>query len=72
MFRNRIREFRERSGLSQVELARRARIASTNLSAIECRRLTPWPKIMRKLVRVLKTTQEELFPTEQEVPKERG
>lgn len=65
MFRNRIREFRKRSGLSQVELARRARIASTNLSAIECGRLAPWPKIMRKLVRVLKTTQEELFHTEE-------
>ena len=66
MVENRIREFREKAGLSQVELARRARIASTNLSAIECGRLAPWPKVMRKLVRVLKTTPEELFPTEEE------
>ena len=59
---NRVREFRERAGLSQVELARRALIASTNLSAIECGRIVPWPKIKRRLTRILKTTSEELFP----------
>jgi len=62
MAENRIKEFRERAGLSQVELARRARIASTNLNAIEHGRLMPWPKIKKRLVRVLKTTPEELFP----------
>jgi len=62
MAENRIKEFREKAGLSQVELARRARIASTNLSAIECGRLAPWPKIKRRLARVLKITLEELFP----------
>jgi transcriptional regulator with XRE-family HTH domain len=59
---NRIREFREKAGLSQVELARRARIASTNLSAIECGRLAPWPKVKRRVARVLKKTLQELFP----------
>lgn len=62
MVENRIREFRERLGISQVELARRAHIASTNLSAIECGRLAPWPKVKRKLAKVLKTTPEELCP----------
>ena len=62
MFSNRIKEIREKIGLSQVELARRARIASTNLSAIECGRLAPWPQVKRSLARVLKTTPEELFP----------
>ena len=61
---NRIREFREKAGISQVELARRARIASTNLSAIECGRLAPWPKAKRSLARVLKCSQAELFPEE--------
>jgi len=61
---NRIKEFRERAGLSQVEVARRARMASTNLNAIENGRLAPWPKVKRALARALKTTQEELFPTE--------
>ena len=59
---NRVREYREKSGLSQVELARRARMASPNLSAIECGRLAPWLKVKRKLARALKTTPEELFP----------
>jgi len=62
MVKNCIREVREKSGFSQVELARRARIAATNLSAIECGRLAPWPKVKRRLARVLKTKQEELFP----------
>lgn len=62
MVKNRIREFRERLGISQVELARRSRIASTNLSSIERGQLIPWPRIKRKLARVLKTTLEELFP----------
>ena len=61
---NRIREFREKAGMSQVELARRARIASTNLSAIECGKLAPWPKVKRSLARVLKCNQAELFPPE--------
>ena len=65
MMENRIREVREKAGISQVELARRARIASPNLSAIECGRLAPYPKIKRKLARVLKVTQEELFPNGQ-------
>ena len=65
MVENRIREFREKLGLTQVELARRARIASPNLSNLERGQLAPWPRIKRKLARVLKTTPEELFPSEQ-------
>ena len=65
MITNRIKELRERAGLSQVEVARRARMASTNLNAIENGRLAPWPKVKRALARALKTTQDELFPDEQ-------
>ena len=61
MAENKIKQFREKYGMSQVELARRAHIASTNLSAIECGRLAPWPKVMRRLARVLKTSPDELF-----------
>lgn len=64
MVENRIREFRERLGISQVELARRIRIASPNLSNLERGRLAPWPKIERSLARALKTTPQELFPQE--------
>jgi len=62
MMENRVREFREKLGISQVELARRALVASTNLSAVECGRMVPWPKIKRRLAKALKTTSEELFP----------
>lgn len=58
---NRIREFREKAGISQVELGRRTRIAPQNLSAIECGKLAPWPKARRALARVLKTPESELF-----------
>jgi len=58
---NRVKQFRERAGLTQVELARRAPIASPNLSSIERGRLAPWPKVKRRLARALKTTEAELF-----------
>ena len=59
---NRIREVREALGLSQVELSRRARIASPNLSAIEHGQREAWPKARRRLARALKCTEKELFP----------
>ena len=59
---NRVRELRLRREMSQVELARRARIASPNLSAIGCGRLAPWVKVKRALAKSLKTTIEDLFP----------
>ena len=65
MLKDNIRAYREKAGMSQVELARRARIAPQNLSAIECGRLAPWPKAKRTLARVLKCSQDDLFPEEQ-------
>ncbi len=62
MVSNRVKEVREKVGLSQVELARRARMAAPNLSAIENGRLQSWPKARRQLARVLKMPQMELFP----------
>jgi len=62
MFTNRIKEYREKLGITQVELARRARVASSNVSSLERGQIAPWPKIKRALARVLKTTPEELFP----------
>jgi len=59
---NRLRESREKAGLTQVELARRARMASQNLNAIEHGRLLAWPKARRSLARVLKVEQDVLFP----------
>ena len=62
MIENKLKHFRENAGLSQVELARRAKIASTNLNSIENGRLLAWPKAKRKLARALKVTEIELFP----------
>lgn len=64
MVPNRVKEFRENKELSQVELARRARMAPQNLSAIEGGKLAPWPKVKRSLARALKMTEQELFPSE--------
>ena len=62
MFSNQLREIREARGLSQVELARRARMAPQNVSAIELGKLAPWTKAKRRLAHVLKVTESELFP----------
>ena len=59
---NRVKEFREMAGLTQVELARRARIASPNLSSIERGRLAAWPRMKRALSKALKCTEIDLFP----------
>ncbi len=61
---NQVKEFRERAGLTQVELSRRARIASPNLSSIERGRLVAWPKVRHALAKALKCTEAELFPDE--------
>ena len=63
---NKIRERRQELGLSQVELARRACMASPNLSAIECGRLAPWPKARKALARVLGLPEVQLFPDGQD------
>jgi transcriptional regulator with XRE-family HTH domain len=59
---NNLREYRQRLGITQVELSRKARIAPPNLSAIERGRLLPWDKAKESLCRVLGVTEEELFP----------
>ncbi|MFC1988050.1 helix-turn-helix transcriptional regulator [Chloroflexota bacterium] len=62
MIENRLKEYRESRGLSQVELSRLARIAAPNLSAIERGRLLPWPKMKKRLAKALRVTEQELFP----------
>ena len=61
---NRVREYRERAGLSQVELSRRARLAAPNLSEIENSKRVAWPLARMRLARALKCTEAELFPPE--------
>lgn len=64
---NRVKERREQAGLTQVELARRVRVASPNLSAVENEQRVAWPLLRRRLARSLRTTEADLFPTEQSV-----
>jgi transcriptional regulator with XRE-family HTH domain len=59
---NKVREFREKAGISQVELAWRVRIACTNLSAIERGTVMPWPKVRKALTQALGVAEAELFP----------
>jgi len=64
MPKNRVSEFREKLGMSQVKLARQALVAASNLSDIEHGKRQAWPKLKQTLALVLKTTPEELFPEE--------
>ena len=62
MIGNRLKEYREQAGLSQTELAWKARIAGQNISAFERGTLVPWPKARKALAEALQITENELFP----------
>ena len=62
--KNNVRAIREKAGLSQTELARRACIANSNLSAIEHGCHEAWPIARWRLAWELKCTEADLFPTE--------
>lgn len=62
MVENVVKEYRERAGLSQSELARRVRVASPNISAIEAGRITAWPRLRKAIAKALKVSESVLFP----------
>ena len=62
MLSNRLKEYRERAGLTQTELAWRARVAGQNISAIERGTLVPWPRVKEAISKALKVPESELFP----------
>ena len=62
MFKNRIKELRERQNLSQSRLARMVGVAEPTLSQVERGQRAPWPKLKRQLTDVLKISEAELFP----------
>jgi transcriptional regulator with XRE-family HTH domain len=64
MLSNRLKEFREKAGLSQTELAWMAKMAGQNISAIERGTLAPWPRAKKVLAEALKVAETELFPEE--------
>jgi transcriptional regulator with XRE-family HTH domain len=59
---NRLKEYREKAGLSQTELAWLAKMAGQNISAIERGTLAPWPKARKALAEALAVAESELFP----------
>ncbi len=62
MLNNRLKEYREKAGLSQTELAWRAKMAGQNISAIERGTLAPWPRARKALAEALSVSEIELFP----------
>jgi len=64
MVRNRLKEYREKAGLSQTELGWRAKMAGQNISAIERGTLAPWPRARKALAEALNVSETELFPEE--------
>jgi len=59
---NKLREYRQRAGLSQLQLSYRTHVASTAISSIENNRLAVWPRAAKALAKELKVRQTELFP----------
>ncbi len=64
MIKNRLKEYREKAGLSQTELAWRSRMAGQNISAFERGTLAPWTKAKKALAEALQVDETKLFPEE--------
>jgi len=64
MFKNTIKESRQKRGLSQTKLACQIGLASTTMSNLELGKLKPWPKVKKDIARALNTTEQELFSSE--------
>ena len=62
MFKNCIRERRERLGFSQARLACFVGMAGSTLSNLELGKMKPWPKAKRDLAKALRVSEQELFP----------
>ncbi|MFH0768302.1 MAG: helix-turn-helix transcriptional regulator [Chloroflexota bacterium] len=72
MTHNRLKEYREKAGLSQTELAWRSRMAGQNISAIERGTMAPWPRARKALAEALQVAEIELFPEESRYGKDNG
>ena len=61
MFKNKIREIREKLGLSQTKLAYQIGMSGSTLSALEKGKRCPWPKARRDIAHALSVSEKELF-----------
>lgn len=59
---NRLKEIRNKRGLSQLSLAKLTNIAPGDISRIENGWLRPYPGWRKRLARALGVTEKELFP----------
>lgn len=59
---NRLKEFREKAGLTQTELGFRTRIAPSFISKFESGYQIPWPKAKLKLAIALNADIDQIFP----------
>ena len=59
---NRLREYRQQAGISQLQLSYITHVASTSISSIENNRLAVWPKAAKALSKALGVSLTKLFP----------
>jgi len=59
---NKLKTLRMLTGMSQLELSYKTKIAVTTISQLENGKIYPYPGWRKKLARALKTSEEELFP----------
>ena len=59
---NRLREYRQQAGLSQLQLSYITRVPSTAISSIENNKLAVWPKAAKALSKALRVSRTKLFP----------
>ena len=64
--RNRVREFRERAGLTQEDLARAVGVSRQSVNSIERERYTPSLPLALKFARMFGCSTDELFELEEE------
>lgn len=60
MFGKRIREARQRKGISQLELSYATRIAPSNISALEAGKIHLYPGWRKRIARALDISEDEL------------
>lgn len=61
MYKNKIREVREKFGLSQTKLACQIGMSGSTLSTLETGKRCPWPKARRDIAQALNVSENELF-----------
>jgi transcriptional regulator with XRE-family HTH domain len=68
----RLRDWRERRGLSVRQLADRAGVGFATVHRIEVGRLSPTVAMLEKLARALRIGVRDFFPVQRQRPKRRG